>query len=372
MRAQVNLDLRNGFGFAFVHMFLRLTVAVVVGLGVAANCARSEAKFESPADGKFTEAQLVQFLDTHKDWLEANSKVLAAVTTAKTPADRAKAAGQIDQEYKACLDKHHLARQEYDWLSRSAQQAWGAAAYLDGSYKSARDQSDAEIKSVDASIAADKQQLAAYQEALKNGWRVLSPDDRDSVVKQAETEEQTARDEAKRRDDDVQNVEAEAKQHDADAEHAEQAASNPPSDLSSDERADYIQNKKDEAAAAKASAKEARTQETDSKTSEAEALGRADAAAKRAEHPEVPTTEDGKDQARQDDQGEIDRLNRRIEQLTVQRADLVKNQGTLEETAKKVVAGIPPENIEIMRKYSERYKEQVTDAVGGASTRKSG
>jgi hypothetical protein len=346
-----------------------------MGLGLAVNCAwgkTTPAQFKPPADGKFTEAQLVQFLDTQKEWLEANSKVLEAVTRAKSTADKAKAAGQIDQEYKACLDRNHLIKEEYEWLSRQAQQAWGAAAYLDGSYKASRDQFDADIKALDAKLVADKEQLAAYQEALKNGWRILSPTDRDVIVKQARTEEQTARDEAKRHDDDVQQVESEAKQHDADAQRAEAAAANPPADLNADERADYIQNKNDEAAAAKASAKEARNREADYKSSEAEALGKADAAAKRAEHPEIPTSEDAKDMAKGDDQGAIDNLNRTIKQLTAERADLVKNQTALEETAKKTVAGIPEGNVTIMRKYADRYKEQIAQSGGPATTRKSG
>jgi hypothetical protein len=357
-------------------MFLRLYVAALVAMGLAVNCALGSAPaaaFKPPVDGKFTEAQLVQFLDTQKEWLDVNSKILEAMTTAKSPAEKAKAAGGIDQQYKACLDRHQLSREEYDWIGRQARQAWGAAAYLDGSYKSSRDQLDAELKALDVKLAADREQLATYQEALKDGSRVLSPTDRDAIVKQARTEEQTARDDAKRREDEMQQVDSEAKQHDADAQRAEDAAANPPADLSGDERADYIQNKKDEAAASKASAKEARNQEADSKSAEAEALGKADAAVKREEHPEIPTSEDAKEMAKADDKGAIVDLNLSIKQLTAERADLVKNQKGLDDTAKKITAGVPDENVTIMRKYADRYKDQIGEALAGsATTRKSG
>jgi len=256
------------------------------------------------------------------------------------------------------LDRHHFSQAEYEWLAQRAAEAWGAVTYLDADLKKALDRIDAQARKLDAEEAAERSRLATFQEAKTNGWRVLSAEDRDAAVKAARADQQAAADEAKQHADDATADEAEANQHDADAKIADDQAADPPADVSVDDRSEYVQNKKNEARAARDSAKEVRIEEAEAKKAQAEAQARADAAAQRAAHPEIPVTDDDKAAAKSDNDAGIAAAMKSISAIDSEKAQLAQSRKKLIETAKAMIKAIPPENIAIMRKYADQYKEQ--------------
>ena len=277
-------------------MYLRLATAASLFFSLLA--APALAQWQPPADGKFTEDRLKIYLDTQRDWLEELASLVRIAAGTKSGGAGAPTVSDVASLYQACLNRHHITQQEFQWMTRSTSNAWGAVAYLDGSFKSQKDHLDDQMQELDAQLAEAHTRLATYQEAQKNGWRILAPDDRDALVKIARAQQSDALQEVQERQDDIDARESEAKGDEADAKTAEDESQNPPSDVSPDDRAEYVQNKKNEARAAREAASEARTQEADEKKALAEAQALADAASHRAEHPEIPVTADDKSQAK--------------------------------------------------------------------------
>ena len=336
-------------------MFPRFTAASLVLSLLLVNSVK--AQWQPPADKKFTEPRLKIFLDAQKDWLDESAAILAQAAAAKTPQEKQAAVVDINKPYQSCLDRHHISAEEYQWLAQRAAEAWAAAMYLDVDLKNAHERLDTQAKTLDANEAACRSRLAMYQEAKNNGWRVLSDEDRSAVVKTARTEQQAAEDEVKQHADDIAADELEAAQHELDAKNADEQAASPPADVSADDRSEFIQNKKNEAKAARDSAKELRNEEADVKKAEAEAQARADAAAQRAAHPEIPVTDEEKSAARSDNDAGIAAATKSIGAVEAEKAQLAESRKKLAETAKDMTKDVPPENMAIIRKYAEQYKE---------------
>ena len=341
-------------------MSSRFIAASLVGALLLVNSAK--AQWKTPPDNKFTESRLKIFLDAQKDWLDESAAILHQAAIAKTPAAKQAAVADIDKRYRACLERRHVSREEYEWLAQRAAEAWEAVTYLDGEVKSVQDRLDAEASELDAAEAAARSRLAAYQEARSNGWRVLSAGEREAAVKAASAEQQAAADEARRHAEDAAADQAEATQHDADAKNADDLAANPPADVSADDRSEYVQNKKNEARAARDSAREVRNEEAEAEKAQAEAQARADAADQRAAHPEIPITDDDKAAAKSDDDAGIAAATKAISAIALQRSQWAEARKKLAQTAKRMTKDVPPGNIAIMRKYADQYREQAARA----------
>jgi hypothetical protein len=312
------------------------------------------AQWAPPADNKLTERQLKIYLNTQNDWLATIAKLDAAKPM---PGDVAKA-------YQKCLDNHLISRQEFEWIGQRAADAWSAIAYLDATYKSAKDRIAEESTQNDAALDAAQKQLAEYQQAQSNGWRILTPDDRAAAIKTAQDDQASALNEVKRYGDAAIAAEADAAQHDADAKAAEDQSANPPPDVSADDRAEYIQNKKNEAQAARSSATDARNDEADDKKNQADAQSQVDAAVQRAAHPEIPFTDDEKNQAKADNDAGILAAKNAIAAASQETKRIATEQADLEKTAKATTKNVPPENLTLLRKYQDQYKEQFAQAAG--------
>ena len=209
------LDAGPDLGFAHWNMYLRSTAALMVlSFFFSSPLVAQQTR---PADKRFTEEQLKLFLVTEKDWIDESNKIMQEAASSKTdPANLA--AGKIGQLYQACLDRHGISREDFESVGERAAEAFDAVAYLDGSYKNSLDHFEADSAPQNAALAEAQKQLAIYQEAEKNGWRVLSSEDRDAAIKSASAEQQAAMDEVKQRVEDVSTNETEAVQHDADAD----------------------------------------------------------------------------------------------------------------------------------------------------------
>jgi hypothetical protein len=330
------------------------------------------ADWKPPADGKITEDRLKVFLDTQNDWLEELASVVHQAGGGKSGDAKAPTVADVGKLYQACLDRHHIGRAEFEWLGKAAGDAWGAVAYLDGSRKTQQDQLDEQQKELDAQVADAQKRLETYKEAQANGWRVLGDSDRDAIVKLAQSDQQAAADEASQRADEVAARESEAVNDVADAKTAEDEAANPPADVSPDDRTEYVQNKKNEAHAAREAASEARNEEADEKKELADVQAQVDAAAHRATHPEIPVTADEKAQANGDDDAGVAAAAADIQRLQAGKAELAKSEGQLKQTAAKVTGNVPAENIAIMRKYGDEYKAELARAQGGGATTQAG
>lgn len=321
-----------------------------------------------PTEKKFSEAQLKTFLETQKDWLQESAKILQDASNSKS--DQAKSElVNVAQLYQTCLDRHQISRDDFESMGQRAADAFAAVAYLDGEYKTGLDKLDAETAQQNSALTDEQKRLEMYQEAQRNGWRVLNADDRDVLVKAALADQQSILEEVKQRADDVNSAETEAAQDDADVKTEEDEAKNPPMDISPDDRAEYVQNKHREADAARSSAKEARVEASDAKKTMADAQARADAAGQHAAHPEIPLTDDEKSQAKSDNDAAIKSAKSEIAATRQRLAVIAKEQADLEKTTRAMTRDVPAENIQIMRAYADQYQQQVSMIRTEATTR---
>jgi hypothetical protein len=332
---------------------MRFSLTTALSLVILFSILPARADFSPPPDGKFTEAQLTSYLATQKDLLDILNDARAQQHGGAMP--------DLSQQFQVCLDKHQMSRQEFQWMQQSAADAWSAMAYVDGSAKTNADRLTAQEKQLDDQISATKQQLATDETAKSNGWRIVNPDQRDALVKAAAQDEKAARDLAARYQQDVQSAETDAQQHDADAKTADDEANNPPADIAKEDRTEYIESKKEEASAARESATEARVEEDEAKKNESDAQAQADAAAQRAAHPEIPITDDDKAKATADIDNAIAAAKSTLAADAAQKQQLAKQQADVDKTTSTLTHGVPLSNIDLIRKYSDEYKQQIED-----------
>ena len=345
--------------------FLALWVVILLLAPLAA------ADWKEPPDKKFTEDQLKIYLDTEQDWLDATSQMMQQIANSKTGVGATAAVENIDEKYQACLDKHHISKAEFEWIGQRASEAWGALTVFDQGFKAMQDQIDSQTTETNAKLAEAQKRLATYQEAQKNGTRVMTQDDRDAAIKSAKDQQQSALDEAKQHGDDATAAETDAKQHDADAKADDDLAANPPAEVSSDDRPGYIDGKKTDAQSARDAAKDCRSREDDAKKAQADALAVAAAAEQRTTHPEIPQTDDDKAAVKSEDDSAVAAAQSDIDDCHKQQAQIAETEKQMQDTSAQMFKDVPPENVAIMRKYADRYKEQFNRALAGGTTQPS-
>jgi hypothetical protein len=330
--------------------------------------ASAQAQWKPPADKKFTEDQLKVFLDTQKDWLSENAQILHDISVSQTDATRIAAAGGLDKRYQACLARHNISREEYEWLAQQTMAAWSSLTFFDKAYKDTNDQIDAQTKENSAKLADAQDRLATYQKAQNDGVRVMTPDDRAESIKSAKDEQQSALDEAKQRGDDAAAAKTEAEQQNTDAKTADDLAANPPSDISPGDRPAYIDNKKSEARAARDAASDAFTRKSEAIKAQADAQARATVAGLKAAHPETPITQDDKATVKSDNDAAIATAQADITECRQQSTQMAAESQQLKISAQQMNNDTPQENLDLMREYADRYHDQLTSAFSAGST----
>jgi hypothetical protein len=344
----------------------RSMLAAWVLITIAARSAPGD--WKPPADNKFTEDQLKLYLDTANEMTDLDSKLVAAAAKAQSTEQRLNLSNQLNKANVDCLARHHISREQFDWLAKRVSTAWGVATYLDGTYAKIKADFVGAAQDNDAKLAEAQHRLAAYQAAQQAGTRVLSDDDRDVVVKSVKRLQQAALDEAKQHGDDADTDEIDAKEHDVSAQAADDRAANPPPDVSQDERADYINTKKSEAQVEREAAKDARGREADARKAQSAALELARTLGERADHPEIPVDDDQKTAAKTDNDAGIVQAQRDIDGCSQARTALTAALAEVEKSATETGKEAPPENLALIRKYSDQYKQVFERAYGGAAT----
>jgi len=346
----------------------RWIVAALIPLIVMARVARGE--WKAPADNKFTDDQLKVYLAVAAELSEQDAKLLGQAAASQSTAEKSKLSGELAKSQEECLARHHISREEYDWLAKQASIAWSVATYLDGTYSKIKSDFQATASDNDAKLADAQARLAAYTAAQQAGRRVLSGDDRESAIKLARGQQQTALDEAKKHGDDADTAEADAKEHDAIAQRDEDLAGNPPPDVSDNDRADYITTKKNEAQVEREVAKDVRNREAEAKKAQADASAVAKAAGERADDPEIPVTDEQRAAAKADNDAGIAQARHDIDGCNQAKEALAKAMVEIDKSATDLNQDAPPQNVELIRKYSDQYKQIFERAFGGNATTK--
>ena len=122
----------------------------------------------------------------------------------------------------------------------------GGYIYDDGNAKAQTDLA-ARLADNDQKLAEAQKRLETFQDALKSGERVLSPEEHEAAIKTAKDDQQVALDEVKHQQEDASTADHDADEHDAEAQKADALANSPPGNMGDAERAAYVKDKNDDA-----------------------------------------------------------------------------------------------------------------------------
>ncbi|MDB5289453.1 MAG: hypothetical protein JWL69_694 [Phycisphaerales bacterium] len=343
---------------------------LAIGLMLVGTPAARAAGWTEPKDGTFTEKQLTNYIDTMKEVMASWKAAGKALEGGQNGFAAAAVLARTDAKTKEVMAKHGLAEDEYTWLSGKAFEAWGGVIMQNVS-EEADKQMTAQTKLTQDKIAVGKQKLAAYEKALKDGRRVLTPEERESIIKSAKDDQQSALDEAKQHADEAKQHANEAKaagdeaaKADAEAKAAEAAGKNPPKDLSDDDKAAFIDEKKNAVETAKSATKDARDKQTEAKTAEAdakkaEAESRAKAAlaAGRIKDPDLPVTAEEKAQAKLQNEEGI--KSQKEEIVTSEQAiQILQESGQVnQKNMREAQAKTPAQNVALLKKHQKEFED---------------
>src|SRR4051812_19833650 len=156
-------------------------------------CAARGDEFTPPANGAYTEKQLTEAIGVSKDLLDIASAAGKAVEGTKSTAVALATIARTDAKYKEALAKHNLSEAEYNWISGQIWTAYGTLIQVDtfNGEQAQKDFADQQKKQADALDVA-KKKLADLEAAQKSGKRVLSADERASIIDNAKSDEQSA------------------------------------------------------------------------------------------------------------------------------------------------------------------------------------
>jgi membrane protein involved in colicin uptake len=283
-------------------MFNRASLALglVASIIVATGMSTRGADWQAPKDGLVTDNQVTSYITVFREYMQT----VKAAGKALQGGSALTAGGVIsatDARFKALLASHGLTQQEFEWVGKEVWEAKGFLMVDDITAKSGAEITERLKKSADEQ-AALKQKMATCEKALKEGRRVMTPDERSDGVKAAQADQQSADEEAKGHADAAKEAADAAAKSEADAKAASALAARPPADVSADDRNDYIAGKKKEAEDALAAAKDSRGKQAEETKALAEAKAKSTAAAARAKDPEIPNTDDDKAEAKKNAQ----------------------------------------------------------------------
>lgn len=337
-------------------MSLRQTlVLIVLGLFLVAMPAR--AAWEPPKDNVMSDKQVTAYLQVLKQALDDFRAAGNAAENAQTSAGAVASYLKGDAKFKSNLASHNMTEDEYRWIGERMMDAWGATLsdqVLGNATKGMAEQR----KTMQQRIDESKARLAAYEKAQSEGRRVMTKEERQQAIDAAKSDQQSAQDEAKQHEDEIKQFTEDANKADADAKAADALVKNPPSDVSADDRAGYIEGKKADAQTARDAAKEAREKMDEAKKAQDESLAKAAGSKKRISDPDLPATDDEKAEVKKQNEETIASLKAEIQQAQQGMAQMDAAMAEFSKNLQdqKAKNPIPPQNVDAFKKHQAEWE----------------
>jgi hypothetical protein len=218
----------------------------VVAIGILSCASAALAQFTPPADGKLTDKQVVNYLAVLKD----------------------------HEKMTAALAQFEMSGDEYDWIDKQFKKLAPLAAAQQLKEQTSR--------------------LATYQQAQKDGKRVLNPAQHNAATQAAGADLDSANQTVVDAAANIKQISDEVAAHDKDVADDEAQAKNPPANLTGDDLSNYIDGRKNDAQAARDAATDARSRLKDAQKSLDDAKAALAAVQSKIDHPDVPVTDDEK------------------------------------------------------------------------------
>ena len=336
----------------------RLAVWLVAGVCAAGSCQSLRgADWQAPKNDLVTEKELTSYFQVQKEAIDNWRAAGKAIEGSQSSSTAIALALRNDEKFKASLASRSMSMEEYSWIGAKVWQAW-AAMQREQVIAEATKGIDQQKKTNEQKLADLKSKLVQYEKAQADGRRVMSKEDRDAAITSAKSDEQSALDEAKQHADDAASAHQELTKAESDAAAAEALAKNPPSDVSTDDRAGYIDQKKTESQGFRDAAKEAKTKEDEALKAQAEAKAKAASMHNRVIKPDVPTTDEEKAEVKKQNDEAIAGAKTEI-------SDTEQGLKLLNESAQSFMKSFqqtdtdkaPAPNVELLRKHRGEFEQ---------------
>jgi len=338
---------------------LTLFSIVSVLAAVILSPAASAADFTPPKDGKLTDKQVTTYIDIKKDQFKALKAAGVAANGTQSTAANLAIYAKLQEKLDAAITAHGMTKEEYNWVDGEVSKLWMIAVWQCQWDEHGKPDIEKQIKSKETERDAAKAKLASYEQAQKDGKRVLTKDQRDSAVQSATSDRDSIASEVKDRENDLKSAKDEVTQHEKEATDADNLAKNPPADVSADDRQGYIDGKKTEAQTARDAAKESQTKVTDAQKAVDEAKARLATAEGKTKNPEVPVTDDEKTQVKDENQKAIDEAKATIDAddqgIAALKETLTGGSPMLAQIMQDPKEKPDPDNLAIVRKHIREY-----------------
>jgi hypothetical protein len=273
---------------ALAGMLLALTVAT-----------KAAAEFTPPADGKLKEKQLANYIDVKKDQYSAMQSASNAAEGTQSSAAGLAIYANMSNKMDAAITNHGMTKEEFTWVDGVVGKLWYIAMWQQQWEDTGKPDLEKQIKAKEADRDDAKSSLAQYEQAQKDGKRVMTKDQRDTELQSATADRDTAAEEVKSHEGEVKQIKEEIAGHDKDAADADALAKTPPADIAADDRQTYIDQKKTDSQTARDASKEATDRLKDAQKNLDDSKAKVTALNGQIDHPEIPVSDDDKAQVKQ-------------------------------------------------------------------------
>jgi hypothetical protein len=334
------------------------TVLIFVAVASFALASRAD-DFSPPKDGKITEKQLTNYIDVKADQFKALKAAGAAANGTQSSAANLAIGLKLNEKLDAAITAHGMTKDEFNWVDGQASKLLMAAVWQYQWDEHGKPDIEKQIKTKETDRDAAKAKVTTYEQAQKDGKRVLTKEQRDSAVQSATSDRDSITQEVKDRDNDLKSAKDEVAQHQKEADDADKLAKNPPGDVSADDRQGYIDGKKGEAQQARDAAKDSQSKVTDAQKALDEAKGRLTTADGKVKNPETPVTDDEKAQVKDENQKAIDEAKTTIDGdeqgIAALKETLSGGSPMLTQLMQDPKDKPDPDNLALVRKHIKEY-----------------
>ena len=282
-----------------------LARTALVTVGILFHASVALAQFIPPADGKLTDKQAVIYIAVLKD----------------------------HEKMTVALAQYGISRDEYDWIDKQFKELAPMAAAQQ--------------------LKEQNSRLAIYQQAQKDGKRVLNDTQHDAATQTAGTGLDSAKQTVVDATANAKQISDEVAAHDKDVADDEADAKNPPVNLADDDRSNFIDGRKNDAQAARDAATDARSRLKDAHKSLDDANAALLTLQSKIDHPETPVTDDEKAAVKKENDLAIADAT-----ATIESDQMLMQSSTNSLTTEKV----DPDNLAIAQKHLAEYLAIISDS----------
>jgi F0F1-type ATP synthase membrane subunit b/b' len=331
-----------------------MRTAIACMICVLVSSATLLAQWKEPADGIVTDQQVTRYLGAIKDIADLY-KAAGKAAEGQGAIGAMGLWAKTNEKYQAILAKHQLSDEEFTWVGGKVTEAWVHAMLQLSWEKKSLPAAQEQEKKLAAEIEAHKAKLAATEAAAKSGTKVLDTEARKEIVDRANEDRKSAEESLAEIMKEIAAHKDEIARKEKEAQVAENLSKVPPADVAADERADYIEGKKSEAASLRDEAKDLKDQLSDKEKTRAEYATAAAAAKKRAENPDAPASDEEKAALKTEQEATIQNLKEQIKSSEDGLALMVENRQTMGKQFAEMGKDVPKQNIELLKKRYDDF-----------------